>query len=71
MKKTILAFTVLAAAALTVSGCARQTDDANATVLNEAVTNDAGSADGNFADTGAPDQNAADSNIADAVGNAQ
>lgn len=71
MKKIFLAFPALVAAAIAVSGCAKQADDGNVVVTNEIVSNDIDSADGNFtAGTDSSDQNALDSNLADASGNA-
>ena len=55
-----LAFPALVAAALAVTGCAKQSGDANATALNDAVLNDADGA--NLSATDSLDGNAADAN---------
>ncbi|RZF64409.1 hypothetical protein EWE75_10675 [Sphingomonas populi] len=66
MKK--LAFPALVAAALAVTGCARQADDANATALNDVVLNDTDGA--NLSATDSLDGNVTDSNATETSGNA-
>ncbi|AOH84083.1 hypothetical protein AWL63_08985 [Sphingomonas panacis] len=63
-----LAFPALVAAALAVTGCARQADDANATALNDIVLNDADGA--NLSATDSLDGNATDSNATETSANA-
>lgn len=67
-----LAFTLLAliAAALTVAGCAKQADDANATALNELTLNDSDGADSNLTATDSLDANTGNSNATDTTANA-
>ena len=63
-----LAFPALVAAALAVTGCARQADDANATALNDIVLNDADGA--NLSATDSLDGNATDSTATETSANA-
>jgi len=63
-----LAFPALVAAALAVTGCAKQSGDTNATALNDAVLNEADGA--NLSATDSLDGNAAESNVTETSANA-
>lgn len=65
-----LAFPALVAAALAVTGCAKQADDANATALNDVVLNDTDGADATLSATDSLDGNTTDSNATETSGNA-